>query len=166
MSKLFGTSSFRKLQIGSWVERLALELATACGLVRFGRLSMAILLGLSLAAFFTPVMGEAVNGAFVGTITDSTGASVAGAKVTITEQNQNVSRSATTNDNGFYSFPDVPPGLYKVTAEKTGFKTRVRPNIDLPVSNTIHVDLALQPGSISETITVEALIPPLQTDSA
>src|SRR5579859_7024474 len=166
MSKLFGTSSFKKLQIKSRIERLALELVAECGLVKLERLSMAILLGLSLAAFSTPVTGQAVNGAFAGTITDSTGAAVSGAKVTITEQNQNVSRSATTNDSGFYSFPDVPPGIYKLTVEKTGFKTVVRPNLDLPVSNTVHVDLVLQPGSVSETITVEVLIPPLQTDSA
>ena len=127
---------------------------------------IAMLLGMIVLGFSVTALGQAVNGNLLGTITDSTGAAVSGAKITVTEQDQNVSRSATTNDSGFYSFPDVPPGLYKVTAEKTGFKTVVRPNIELPVSNTVHVDLVLEPGSISETITVEALIPPLQTDSA
>ena len=132
----------------------------------FGQVGAVIVLGLILAMSAAQVMGQAVNGAFLGTITDSTGAAVSGAKVTITEQNQNVSRSATTNDSGFYSFPDVPPGVYKVTAEKTGFKTVVRANVELSVSTTAHVDLTLQPGSVNETITVEATLPPLQTDSA
>lgn len=124
-------------------------------------LSLAVVAGLS-----SPVVGQAVNGNLVGTITDASGAVVAGAKVTITETRENIGRSATTNDSGFYSFPDVPPGVYKVTVEKQGFKTVVRNDIDLSVSTTVHVDLALQPGAISETVTVEFTLPPLQTDSA
>jgi len=76
MNKLFGTSSFRKFQIRSWTERLALELVAVCGLVKFGRLSMAILLGLSLAAFSTPIMGQAVNATLLGTVTDASEAVV------------------------------------------------------------------------------------------
>ena len=60
----------------------------------FGQVGAVIVLGLILAMSAAQVMGQAVNGAFLGTITDSTGAAVSGAKVTITEQNQNVSRSA------------------------------------------------------------------------
>ncbi|HEV2195093.1 MAG TPA: TonB-dependent receptor [Candidatus Acidoferrum sp.] len=128
--------------------------------------SIAILLAMIVSVFSVTAIGQAVNGNLVGTITDSTGAAISGAKITLTEQNQNVSRSTTTNDSGFYSFPDLPPGIYKISAEKTGFKTLVRANLEVSVSSTPHVDLELQPGSVSETITVEALIPPLQTDSA
>jgi len=124
-------------------------------------LSLAVVAGLS-----SPLAGQAVNGNLLGTITDASGALVAGAKVTITETRENVSRSATTNESGFYSFPDVPPGVYKVTVEKQGFKTVVRNDVEVSVSTTVHVDLTLAPGSVSETITVEITLPPLQTDSA
>lgn len=129
---------------------------------------------LSVAIFFTTILlgfagqarGQAVNGNLVGTITDSSGAAVAAATVTITEVQENVSRSATTNESGFYSFPDLPPGLYKIKVEKQGFKTVLREGVTISVSNTAHVDLAVAPGSVSETITVESTLPPLQTDSA
>lgn len=124
-----------------------------------------------LAAFFVawlaaPARGQAVNGNLLGTITDSSGAVVAGAKITITETRESVSRSATTNESGFYSFPDVPPGVYKVSVEKQGFKTVIRNDVELSVSTTVHVDLSLQPGTVSETVTVEMTLPPLQTDNA
>lgn len=167
MSDLFFTSSSELKMMTNMKKCNELLTSTVvCGLTKLSWLSIAILLGMIVSGFSVTALGQAVNGNLLGTITDSTGAAVANAKITITEQNQNVSRAATTNDSGFYSFPDVPPGVYKVTAEKTGFKTVVRPNIEVPVSNTVHVDLDLQPGSVSETITVEALLPPLQTDSA
>ena len=138
--------------------------SAACGY--FFRVGLVLLCLAVVAGLSSPARGQAVNGNLVGTITDSSGALVAGAKVTITETRESVSRSAATNDSGFYSFPDVPPGVYKVTVEKQGFKTVVRQDIEVSVSTTEHVDLALQPGSISETVTVEITLPPLQTDNA
>lgn len=167
MSELHGaSSSWVDDGVGSRRHEKALEPQVGCGRKKLWSLGAAMVVVAMLFASGGRLAGQAVNGAFVGTVTDSSGAAVAGAKITITEQNQNVSRSATTNDSGFYSFPDVPPGVYKVTAEKAGFKTVVRPNIELPVSNTVHVDLVLQPGAVSETVTVEATLPALQTDSA
>src|SRR5215472_6876508 len=66
------------------------------------QISAVALLAAVLAGFQAPVaFGQAVNGNVLGTITDSTGAAVSGAKVTITEQDQSVSSSAATNDTGF-----------------------------------------------------------------
>ena len=132
----------------------------------FFRVGLVLLCLAVVAGLSSPAAGQAVNGNLVGTITDSSGAVVAGAKVTITETRENVSRPATTNDSGFYSFPDVPPGVYKVTVEKQGFKTIVRNEVGVSVSTTVHVDLSLQPGAVNETITVEVTLPPLQTDNA
>lgn len=136
------------------------------GPIKLKHLSIVVVLGMLLFGLSAPVMGQAVNGNILGTVTDSSGAVVAGAKVTITEVREDVSRTATTNDNGFYSFPDVPPGVYKVAVEKQGFKTALRNDVGLSVSTTVHVDLTLQPGSVNETISVEITLPPLQTDSA
>jgi len=166
MSKLLGTSSFKKLQVKSRVEKLALKLVAACGLVKFGRLSMAILLGLSLAAFFTPVMGQAVNATLLGTVTDASGAVVSGAKVTITEMKTGVSRSATTNEDGNYEFPNLPPGQYEVAVERDGFKKSVRSGVDVLVNSDVRINAVLQPGTNSETVVVTAEVPILQTDRA
>ncbi len=119
-----------------------------------------------LAAFPDPLAGQAVNATLLGTVQDSTGAAVANAKVTITEMNTNISRTAQTNDSGNYVFPDLPPGTYKVTAEQTGFKRATRAGVDIVVNTTVRIDLDLQAGDISETITVEADTAILQTERA
>jgi len=135
-------------------------------LVKLCCLGVVVVFGTILLALPPRVAGQAVNGALLGAITDSSGAVVAGAHLTLTEQDQNVSRSTASNDSGFYSFPDVPPGTYKITVEKQGFRTVIRRDISLQVSTTFRIDLTLEPGSISETVNVEAELPPLQTDSA
>src|SRR5882762_8147072 len=110
-------------------------------------------LGASLA------FSQAVSGSLVGTLTDSSGGVVVNAKVTITDRDTGFTRTATTNESGNYSFPDLPPGTYTVTAEQTGFKKVSRAGVDVIVNTTQRVDLVLQPGNISETITVEAETP-------
>src|SRR5882724_48176 len=138
---------------------------TAC-VVKLWRLSMAVLLGAILLGFSSPVMGQAVNATLLGTVTDSSGAAVSNAKVTITETNTGISRTSQTNESGNYIFPDLPPGTYTVTAEQSGFKRASRAGVDVIVNTTGRVDLVLQPGNISETITVEAETPILQTERA
>src|SRR5215472_9444234 len=126
----------------------------------------AILIGLNLAAFSAPIMGQAVNATLLGAVTDSSGAAVGNAKVTITETNTGISRTSQTNESGNYVFPDLPPGMYKVIAELAGFKRASRVGIDVIVNTTERVDLVLEPGNITDTITVEAEIPILQTERA
>src|SRR5437868_7976505 len=80
--------------------------------------------------------GQAVNSTILGTITDSSGAAVPNARVTITEVNTGITRNANTNESGNYSFPDLPPGTYNVTTEQTGFKRTARSNVDALVNTT------------------------------
>ena len=167
MSKLFCVSSFsmnsRKKPYGS---NPKVELPAGRCLLGLWRLSMAILLGAVLGGFSVPALGQAVNATLLGTVTDSSGAAVSNAKVTITETNTGTSHTSQTNESGNYVFPDLPPGTYTVTAELTGFKRASRPSIDLIVDSTERIDLTLEPGNISETVTVEAVTPILQTDRA
>ncbi len=86
--------------------------------------------------------------------------------MTVTETNTAIGRTTLTNESGNYVLPDLPPGTYKVTAELAGFKRESRADIDVIVNTTQRVDLILQPGNISETITVEAETPILQTERA
>jgi hypothetical protein len=124
---------------------------------------------LTLVLLFTPsypTMGQAVNATLLGTVTDVSGATVANANITITETNTGIRHTSQTNDSGNYIFPDLPPGTYTVVAELAGFKRESRRGVDVVVNTTGRVDLVLQPGDASETITVEAETPILQTERA
>src|ERR1700722_14369739 len=101
-----------------------------------------------LVVSMTAAYSQAVNGTLLGSVTDSTGAVVVNAKVTITEQNTNVSRTAMTNESGNYTFGDMPPGRYAVVVEQTGFKKESRRDIDLQVDSTLRINVALQPGAV------------------
>ena len=75
------------------------------------------------------VFAQAVNGTIVGTVSDATGAVIAGAKITLLEVNTGVTHSGQTNSAGFYNFPDLPPGTYNVTVEMSGLLFVNRKNI-------------------------------------
>ena len=112
-----------------------------------------------------PLRGQAVKASLVGTVTDSSGAVVPGAEITITEVNTNFSRSTTANESGYYVFSNLNPGVYRVEAKLTGFKTAVKDKVEVLVNTTVRADLQLQPGAISEVVTVSAEAAPLlQTD--
>src|SRR5882724_9553120 len=138
----------------------------AGGRSRLWQLSMAVLLATICLGFSEPVRGQAVNATLLGTVTDSSGAPVGNAKITITETNTGISRTSQTNESGNYVVPDLPPGTYTVVAELSGFKRASRPAIDVVVNTTGRVDLVLQPGNISETVVVEEETPILQTERA
>ncbi|HUB79407.1 MAG TPA: carboxypeptidase regulatory-like domain-containing protein [Bryobacteraceae bacterium] len=116
--------------------------------------------------FSVSLFGQAVNSTLLGTVTDSSGGSVSGAQITLTESNTNVSRSGKTNDSGNFVFPDLPPGKYSVAVEMTGFKKEQRNGISLLVNTTQRVDVQLQPGNVTETVEVTGAPPELQTDRA
>jgi Carboxypeptidase regulatory-like domain len=130
----------------------------------FRHLCMFLLVGTILLGSSAAVLGQAVNATLLGTVTDSSGAAVANAKILLTETNTGISHTTNTNDSGNYVLPDLPPGTYTITAEQSGFKRASRVGIDVVVNTTQRVDLVLQPGNIAETIVVEAEIPILQTE--
>lgn len=107
---------------------------------------------------------QAVNGTLLGTVSDSSSAIVPGAKVVITETNTNLSRSSATNQNGYYVLTNLESGMYRVQVEQPGFKTSVREGVQVLVNSTVRVDFELQPGTVSETLSVTAEAALLQTD--
>jgi outer membrane receptor protein involved in Fe transport len=126
-------------------------------------LSLALAVVLLLPA---PARAQAVKGTLLGTVTDTTGAGVPGATVTVTEVQTGISRSATTNASGNYTFSNLKDGVYRVEAELSGFRKTVHENVKVDVNTTVRVDLALQVGSLAEAVTVVQEAPPLQTDRA
>jgi hypothetical protein len=130
-------------------------------------LSLAAIAGLVLTALFVtpvPARAQAVNGALVGNLTDQSGLALPGATVTITETNTNISYTTIANESGYYTFPSLKDGTYKVVGELTGFKKVMRDGIIVAVNTTVRVDLKLEVGAIQETVTVSGESPVLQTD--
>lgn len=129
-------------------------------------LSMAAVLLLSLSAV---AVAQEITGSIVGTVKDANGAAVKGAAVTITNSDTKlVARTVTTNDDGDFSSPLLPVAFYDVTVEAPNFKKHVESRVKLNVNERHTVDIALQPGNISETVTVttEALQVDTQTATA
>jgi hypothetical protein len=112
------------------------------------------------------VLGQAVNATLLGTVTDSSGAVVIGAKVKVTEMRTGLERAGVTNASGNYEFVDLPPGQYEVAVEQKGFKKAVRSGIDLQVNSDIRVNVDLQPGSAEQVVEVTGQGPILETDRA
>ncbi len=101
-----------------------------------------------------------------GRVTDASGAVVAGANITITQIETGVKRETVSNDEGYFSAPLLPPGGYRVNAQKAGFKAANRSNITLDVGQIARIDLQLEVGQVSETTEIVAGGAIIETESA
>jgi hypothetical protein len=106
-----------------------------------------------------PVFSQGNQGRITGTVTDSSGGVIAGATVTVTDTARGISRVLTTDEAGLYSAPNLTPGNYTVRAEAKGFKTLDRQNVDVEVGQEVRVDLTVQPGEQTQTVTVSQNVP-------
>jgi Carboxypeptidase regulatory-like domain/TonB dependent receptor len=111
-------------------------------------------------------IGQAVYGSILGTVTDPSGAAVAGAKVTVISQSKNVSTSDTTNESGNYSVTHLIPDVYTIRIEGQGFKVLQYRDIQVSADTGARVDGQFQVGSASEQVEVTAEAPQLKTDRA
>jgi hypothetical protein len=107
------------------------------------------------------------TGSISGVVTDSSGAVVEGAQVTITNQGNNSARVASTNSSGFYAVPNLVPGQYSITVEKSGFKPVKFANTPLTVAQSLSLDASLAVGASEQTVEVNgAQVAPIETESA
>ncbi len=106
---------------------------------------------------------QAERGAITGTVTDASGAAVPGAEITVTNLDTNVRSSTTSTGAGTYRVANVPPGTYNVACAKEGFKQALIDNVRVTVSGTINVDIPLEIGAASQSVTVGAQAEQLQT---
>ncbi len=112
------------------------------------------------------MMAQGLFGTISGVITDSSGAVVVGATVQLTHLDTNVTKTLTTNNAGVYSATSLNPGVYRVEASASGFKTAIVSAVTLEVNANPKVDLTLQVGEASETVDVTAEAPLLQTQQS
>src|SRR5579885_1247098 len=117
---------------------------------------VAVVLGCVFALWLLPGIcsGQAVYGSIAGTVTDSSGAAVPNAKVTIRDVGKGVTYTTTTNEAGNYSQIHLIVGVYEVRVEAPGFDTFVQQNVNVDVDATAPVNAQLHPGKIGETVTV------------
>ena len=129
---------------------------------------LAITVGLSLLTLFfsIPALSQTEAAAISGRVADPQGAAVVGGKVSAVNTSTNATYSTLTNGAGFYSLPSLPPGTYRILVEKDGFAQIVKPGVQLHVQDNAGINFSLQLGSITQSITVEAGAPVVDTTDA
>ncbi|MBO0721115.1 MAG: carboxypeptidase regulatory-like domain-containing protein, partial [Blastocatellia bacterium] len=113
-----------------------------------------------------PALSQGERGSFNGIVTDPTGAVVPNAEVIVTNKETNVETRTTTTDAGVYRLPYLPIGIYKITVKASGFQTTVADGVTLRVAQTLTVDIKLQAGQVSDTVTVSATTPLIESSTA
>lgn len=116
--------------------------------------------------FSQQLRAQAVYGSVSGTVTDSTGAVVPDATVTITSVERNTSDTVLSNSDGFYSKERLLPGLYMIKVEKAGFKTGQTTDVRVSVDTQTSANITLETGEVSEVVTVALEGDLLKTDRA
>src|SRR6478752_1421699 len=102
----------------------------------------------------TTVFGQTFRGTILGTVTDTSGAVVSGAKVEAKNVATGLQRTTQTSPDGSYSIPELPLGTYTVTISQSGFQTSVTTNVVVDVASERRVDASLQAGQVSQTVEV------------
>ena len=123
-------------------------------------LALALLIGGANVAF-----AQEVTATISGTVTDQSGASVVGAKVTAKSVERGVVYTAESNDAGIYRIAQLPVGSYDLRIEKTGFQTSLYPAFTLVMNQIARIDVELKVGQVSQTIEVTGAAPVLKTEA-
>ena len=122
-----------------------------------------------LALFFALLVaapGQEVTGALTGIVHDSSGSVVAGAALTLVSQETDAQRQAVADESGAYQFPLLRAGRYRMTVEAKGFQRLIQTDIIVNTTERVRLDVTLQVGAVSETVTVTGETPLLQSERA
>ena len=115
---------------------------------------------------FGALSAQTFQASVTGNVRDQSGAVIPNVQVTAIEVANGTKYSAATNESGIYRFPALPPAQYKFSAALQGFKTFEQGPITLQVQQALELNITLEPGQVSERVTVTAAPPPLETESA
>jgi hypothetical protein len=125
------------------------------------------LVALIFLAWSTTVLrAQSTSASLGGRITDPSRAAIGDAKIAAISAETNVRYETTSNGSGEYYLTNLPPGPYRIEIEKPGFKKLIKPDVILHVQDALEIDFDMTVGSASETITVEAGAPLVNTESA
>ncbi|MGC1604884.1 MAG: TonB-dependent receptor [Candidatus Acidiferrum sp.] len=121
-------------------------------------------IGLALLLFLSSAnLAAQTTSTIEGTVKDKQGLGVAGAQVHVTSAALAVDRTVTTDTDGSYRVATLPPGTYEIKASKDGFESEVLKNIEVTLNRTLEFDIALQVGSLNQTVEVSSATPLLET---
>jgi hypothetical protein len=109
---------------------------------------------------------QVAGGTISGTVTDSSGGVISNAQITITNLATGVTRDVTTNQDGFYSAPNLLPGTYEAKFTAQGFKAELRKGIELTVGASVGLDQQLRVGAVGETVEVQSEVPAVQLSTS
>ena len=123
-------------------------------------------LATSICVLLCPVLALAQNASVSGTVTDPSGAQVAGAAVAAVSVETGSASSGTTNGAGAFVFPSLTPGTYSFSAERAGFRKAVVSGVVLDIGAQVSVNMGLELGQTSETVEVSATATPINASSA
>ena len=130
-------------------------------------LPIAALLVLSAAAFWSaPASAQAVGATLSGVVSDSSGAAIANAKISIKNVGTREVRELSSNADGIYSAPNLLPGSYEVSGEAQGFNKLVQKGITLTVGAQVALNFNLKPGQVNQVVEVEGAPPDVQTTTS
>src|SRR5262245_46827248 len=121
---------------------------------------------LSVCLFAFVCFAQTDRAIITGTVTDSSGAAVPGARVVATHPATNVATATETTSTGDFTIPTLTVGTYQLRIEKQGFKSAVRSDIVLTAGNTVTVNAILEVGAVSESVQVQATLDQLETSTA
>lgn len=121
---------------------------------------------LSLAVLFAAGSLAQTTATLSGTATDRSGAAVPTARVTVTNQQTQLTREAESDQGGSFNIPLLPPGLYTVRVDKQGFRPTSHTDLRLEVNHTARLDIVLEVGSVAEVLEVSARPPLLESDTS
>jgi len=134
--------------------------------VSFGKAIQLLYVGLGLLLMSLPSFAQGTAGRILGTVTDQSGGVISGATVTVTDVQRGITRSLIADQSGEYVAPSLLPGTYTVRAEAKGFRTLEHSGLLLEVGKDLRIDLTLQPGEQTQTVTVTGEAPMLETTNA
>jgi len=105
------------------------------------------------------LLGQSDRGSITGTVADSSGAVIAGARVAARSTENGAAYDAATTSTGNYTLAQIPAGTYEISVSLQGFKTFVRQGVNVQVAQTVRIDIAMEVGASSESVTVNADTP-------
>lgn len=119
-------------------------------------LSSVLMTALLCVAAAPITIAQETTATITGQITDSSGAAVSGADVTVTNMSTRDVRKAKSGDDGYYSLTSIPPGVYDISVKLEGFKEYLNKSVELLVNDRKTINIQLEAGEITEQVTVTA----------